>query len=725
MKRKQHNHRGGARATGKRGKAETKPESQAESSVLNLLRRAPGVVFSLRQINRGVNARTPERRKQVAETLALLMEDNILVEVEPGRFSCNNLGSVATGTFRRRSNGKNAFVPDDGGEPVFVAERNSRHAMEGDAVRVQFFARRKDAAPEAEVIDILSRKQSVFVGKLQLSRGVAFLVTEDKTLANDIFIPKELLKGGKNGEKAVVRIVEWPESAKNPLGEVVEILGTAGRNDTEMHAILAEYGLPHAYPDKVEKAAGRIPEAIDEEEIARREDFRAVPTFTVDPDDAKDFDDALSLRKTANGLWEAGVHIADVTHYVKPGAAVDREAFRRATSVYLVDRTIPMLPERLCNRICSLRPDEDKLCFSVVFELDDAARIRSSRICRTVIRSKRRFTYEEAQAVIESGRGDFKNEILTLNRLAQRMRKARFENGAIDFDRYEIKFDIDRDGKPLGVRFKESKEANKLIEEFMLLANKTVAEYVGKQTGGKAKKTFVYRIHESPDPVKMETFATFVRRFGYKLKTNGNPNDLTKSLNAMLDKAKGRPEENLVETLAVRSMQKARYSTDNIGHYGLAFSHYSHFTSPIRRYPDMMVHRLLEHYLSGGRSVAKDACQTQCEHCSEMEQLAAGAERASVKYKQVEYMSERLGQTFDGVISGVTEWGLYVELNENKCEGLIPMRDLDDDFYEFDEKNYCLKGCRRKRTYRLGDAVTVIVAGANLERKQLDFAPAW
>ena len=588
-------------------------------------------------------------------------------------------------------------------------------------MKVQLFAKRKGAEPEGEVVEILESKERTFVGKLQVAKGFAFLITENKTLANDIFIPKDKLKGGKNGDKAIVRIVEWPDEAKNPLGEVIDILGIAGQNTAEMHAILAEFGLPYKYPSSVEKAADKIPEAISPEEIENREDFRGITTFTIDPKDAKDFDDALSARRLDNGNWEVGVHIADVTHYVKTDGVIDKEAQSRATSVYLVDRTIPMLPERLCNQICSLRPDEEKLCFSAVFELNSDAVVQNSRICRTIIKSDRRFTYEEAQEVIETGEGDYKEEILALNDLAKKLRERRFKSGAINFDRYEVKFEIDEQGKPVRVYFKVSKDANKLIEEFMLLANRTVAEFVGRPPKGKTKKTFVYRIHELPDPDKMENFASFIRRFGYKLKTDGTKTDVSKGINSLLDNVQGKPEENLIETVAIRAMQKARYSTENIGHYGLAFEYYTHFTSPIRRYPDMMVHRLLERYLAGGRSVIQKKYEDLCDHCSNMEQVAANAERASIKYKQVEFMQDKLGMVFDGVISGVTEWGLYVELNENKCEGLVPIRDLDDDYYEFDEKNYCLLGRRKKRQYRLGDPITIKVAQANLERKQLDF----
>ena len=691
------------------------------SALMDFFHSKPDEVLSLKYIFEQLHLTTHPLKMLCKDILSDLLLDDYITEVDKSKYKLNNHGVEMVGTFQRKSNGKNSFIPEGGGDPIFVAERNSAHAMNNDKVRISFYAKRRGREAEGEVIEVLERANDTFVGTLEVASSYAFLVTENRTLANDIFIPKEKLKGGKTGDKAIVKVVEWPDKAKNPIGQVIDILGRAGDNTTEMHAILAEFGLPYVYPSSVEKAADKIPAEISDEEIAKREDFRNVTTFTIDPKDAKDFDDALSIRRLKEGLWEVGVHIADVTHYVTEGSIIDKEAEKRATSVYLVDRTIPMLPERLCNFICSLRPDEEKLAYSVIFEMTEKGEVKNSRVVHTVIKSDRRFTYEEAQEVIETGEGDYKEEILALNDLAKKLRERRFKSGAINFDRYEVKFEIDEQGKPVRVYFKISKDANKLIEEFMLLANRTVAEFVGRPPKGKTKKTFVYRIHELPDPDKMENFASFIRRFGYKLKTDGTKTDVSKGINSLLDNVQGKPEENLIETVAIRAMQKARYSTENIGHYGLAFEYYTHFTSPIRRYPDMMVHRLLERYLAGGRSVIQKKYEDLCDHCSSMEQVAANAERASIKYKQVEFMQDKLGMVFDGVISGVTEWGLYVELNENKCEGLVPIRDLDDDYYEFDEKNYCLLGRRKKRQYRLGDPITIKVAQANLERKQLDF----
>ena len=680
---------------------------------------------SLKKIFQQLRLTTHPLKRLCMDLLDELKEDDYITETEHHVYRLHQRGVEMTGRFVRKSNGKNSFIPDDGGDPIFIAERNSAHAMNNDRVRIACYARRRGKTAEGEVLEILERAADSIVGTLEVTRNYAFLLTENRTLANDIFIPKDKLKGGKTGDKAVVKITEWPDKAKNPIGQVVDILGRAGENNTEMHAILAEFGLPYSYPENVEAAADKIPDEIPAEEIARREDFRRITTFTIDPRDAKDFDDALSIRSLGGGLWEVGVHIADVTHYVREGTVIDKEAQRRATSVYLVDRTIPMLPERLCNQLCSLRPDEEKLAYSVIFQMDDKAEVKSSRIVHTVIRSDRRFTYEEAQQVIETGEGDYKYELLQLDRMAKLLRERRMAGGALEFDRVEVKFEIDEKGKPLRVYFKESKDANKLVEEFMLLANRTVAEAVGRVPKGKKAKVFPYRIHDLPDPAKLDTLAQFIGRFGYKLRTAGSRSDLSKSINRLLTDVKGKKEQNLIETVSIRAMQKACYSTHNIGHYGLGFEYYTHFTSPIRRYPDMMVHRLLTKYLDEhGRTVSEKKYEDLCEHSSAMEQLASQAERASVKYKQVEFMQEHVGQVYDGVISGVTEWGLYVELNENKCEGMIPIRDLDDDYYEYDEKNYCLRGRRKKQVYSLGDAITVKVARANLEKKQLDFALA-
>ena len=677
--------------------------------------------FNYKQISFGIGATHPSNRMDVINVLDELAGADDIMEVELGKYKAKaNRGTENIGYFVRRSNGKNAVVVDD--EQIFVAERNSMHALNGDKVRVVVSAARKGQEPEAQVIEIVEAKDQQFVGTLKIEKNYAALVTDSKFLAADIVLPRGRLKGGKNGDKAVARIVQWRDDEMNPRGEIIDILGAKGENNTEMHAILAEFGLPYKYPENVEKAAEKIQEGITKEEVAKREDFRNVTTFTIDPRDAKDFDDALSIRRLGNGNWEVGVHIADVTHYVHPNTIIDKEAQKRATSVYLVDRTIPMLPERLSNGLCSLRPNEEKLTFSAIFEMDHKANVVNSRIGRTVIKSDRRFTYEEAQTIIETGEGEYAEELAVLNTLAKELRRRRYQEGALEFDRAEVRFEIDETGKPISVYFKESKDANKLIEEFMLLANLTVAESIGKVPKGKKAKTFVYRVHDNPDPDKLSNLALIATRFGYKLNTDGSSRQVNQSVNRLLRDVKGKGEENMLSILAIRSMAKANYSTDNVGHYGLNMPYYTHFTSPIRRYPDMMVHRLLARYAEGGRSVDKVKTEEECRHDSDMEVLASNAERASIRYKQVEFMRDRLGEIYEGVISGVTEWGFYVELDENMCEGLVPIRDLADDYYDLDEKNYCLIGRRHGVRYTLGDRVKVQVARADLERKQLDFA---
>lgn len=684
--------------------------------------------ISVKRLYDELKLKTHPMRSMCLDIVLDLVEDGFLKEKD-GQFCLMQKSKFIDGVLQRRVGGKNFLVPDDGSDPIFVAERNSAGAVNGDRVRIVLFARRPHSGPEGEVTEILKRAKDTFVGTLQVKGKFAYLVTPDRS-DRDIFIPLSGLKKGRDGEKAVVKVVEWPDTPdRNPVGKVIDILGAAGENNTEMHAILAEYGLPYSYPENVEQAANQIPSEISDEALAGREDFRNVVTFTIDPRDAKDFDDALSIRPIKKGLWEVGVHIADVSYYVQEGTIIDKEAYKRATSVYLVDRTIPMLPEKLCNNLCSLRQDEDKLTYSVILEMTDAGVVKRSHIARTVIRSNRRFTYEEVQAIIEREQqggkeplpGDeFKTEIMTLDSLAKILRDKRMADGALSFDRVEVRFDIDEKGHPISVFFKESKDANKLVEEFMLLANRTVAESIGNVKGGNPK-TFVYRVHDEPDPERMETLKNFVAKFGYKLKATGEPTDMAKSMNKMLAQVKGTKEQELIETISIRSMQKACYTTENIGHYGLAFKYYTHFTSPIRRYPDLMVHRLLTRYLNGGRTVSQPKYEEYCEHCSGQEQLAEQAERASIKYKQVEYMSDRMGQVFDAVISGVTEWGIYAEIVENKCEGMIPIRSLGGDYFEFDDKNYCLIGQRTRKRYRLGDHIKIKVARCNLEKKQMDY----
>ena len=678
--------------------------------------------FSFKQIFRALRLNTHPAKMLAIDTMEEMAWDDYLSKVSDNSYRLNLKTQVQEGTFIRKANGKNSFQPDDGGKPIFVSERNSMFALNGDRVKVALMARRQKHIKEAMVVEILSHKMDQAVGKLKVEKDFAFLITEGNIFMHDILIPKKKLKGGKTGDKAVVKITQWPsKESKNIVGEVIDVLGKEGDNNVEMHAILAQYGLPYIYPKAVEDAAEKIEPGITPQEIKRREDFREVFTCTIDPRDAKDFDDALSLRPAGKGLWEVGIHIADVSHYVKEGSIIDKEAVKRATSVYLVDRTIPMLPERLSNFICSLRPDEEKLTYSVVVTLDEDANIKNGRIVHTVIKSNRRYAYEEVQEILQGKDGDYQEELRTLDRLAKQLREKRFKGGAVKFDREELHFDIDKDGKPTRAYFKKSNDATQLIEEFMLLANKFVAESIGKVKKGTKAKTLPYRIHDQPDPTKLETLREFVVKFGYKLKTGGTKGAISKSLNNLMDDVQGKKEQKLIETVALRAMMKAKYSTHNIGHYGLAFDYYTHFTSPIRRYPDTMVHRLLTKYQDGGRSANQEKYEELCEHSSDMEQVAQQAERDSIKYKMVEFMADKVGETYDAHISGIQSYGIYCEIDDNHCEGMVPMRDLDDDYYDFDERNYCLVGRRHHNKYQLGDPIRIKVARANIEKRQLDF----
>ena len=721
-------------------------KGQVLQMLSDLFAAEPNREWHVKDLFAAVRATNHPTKMLVMDALQELVMDDYVATDREGHYRSAMRSNVMEGTFVRKRNGRNSFVPDDGGQSILVCERNSLHALDGDRVRVTMLARRASHTREAEVIEILERANDTFVGEVEVARGYGFLSTESRSLATDIFIPKDKLKGAQTGDKAVVKITDWPEGSKSPVGRVVDILGKQGENNAEMHAILAQYGLPYSYPEKVERAADKLQPGITPAELARREDFRSVTTFTIDPHDAKDFDDALSIRPAGKGVWEVGVHIADVSHYVHEGDIIDKEAEKRATSVYLVDRTIPMLPERLCNYICSLRQGEEKLAYSTIFHLNERAEIIDWHLAHTVICSNRRFTYEEVQTTLERNgqaspddlalpgphpeplpagsepEGEYAHELIVLNRLAKQLRERRFKNGSIGFDRAEVRFEIDDKGHPIGTYVKVAKDANKLVEEFMLLANRSVAEMMAKAPKGKTPKVFPYRIHDVPDPEKLEKLSAFVARFGRKIRTEGSKTEVSKSLNRLLAEVKGEKEENVVEMVALRAMQKARYSIHNIGHYGLMFPFYTHFTSPIRRYPDTLVHRLLTRYAEGGRSVSATKYEELCEHASNMEQLAASAERASIKYKQVEFMADRIGQEFDGTVSGVTEFGLYVEVNDSKCEGMVPLRMLLDDYYEFDERNFCLVGRRYHKRYALGDKVRIRVERANLEQRLLDFS---
>ena len=732
-----------------KGKRLTK--NKLSEMLQTLFQQNPNETYTIKQIFKTLHLDNHPSKMLAMDILEDMSWDDFLSKPSEHSYRLNLRGQVAEGIFIRKANGKNSFLADGSDKPVFIAERNSMFALNGDRVKVTMMARREKHIKEAMVTEIIRRAHDQVVGRLQVERDFAFLIPDGNLFVHDIFIPKKKLKGGKTDDKAVVKITQWPsKDSKNIVGEVIDVLGKIGENNAEMHAILAQYGLPYKYPKNVEEAANRIDPGITEQEIARREDFRDVTTFTIDPKDAKDFDDALSIREyegnlvtsthratVPSKLWEVGVHIADVSHYVKEGSVIDKEAQKRATSVYLVDRTIPMLPERLCNFICSLRPDEEKLCYSVIFVLDGEANIKDWHLAHTVIKSNRRFAYEEVQEILEkngvkdgtgepaparkSYEGEYAKELITLDALAKELRKKRFKNGSVKFDREELHFDIDENGKPTRAYFKKSKDANKLIEEFMLLANRQVAESIGKVKKGEKAKTLPYRIHDQPDPTKLERLREFITHFGYKVKTTGSKEEISKSLNKLMDDVNGKREQNVIESVALRAMMKAKYSVFNIGHYGLAFDYYTHFTSPIRRYPDTMVHRLLTRYQEGGRSANRDHYEELCEHSSDMEQIAQNAERDSIKYKMVEFMSEYIGEEFDAHISGITAFGIYAEIDENHCEGMIPLHDLDDDYYDFDERNYQLVGRRRHNKYMLGDPIRIKVARANIEKRQLDF----
>lgn len=707
----------------------------------SFFRSHPQKSYSFKEIFKNLKLDTHPLKMLAIDLMEEMAWDDFLTPVADNAYRLNLETHVQEGKFIRKNNGKNVFIPDGSDLSVFVAERNSMFALSGDRVKAMLLARKEGEMREAIITDIISHDKDTFVGKIKVESDIAFLITEANIFPQDVIIPKKKLNGARDGEKAVVKIINFPsKDSKKIIGEVIDVLGESGNNDVEMNTILAQYGLPYKYPKEVEEAAERISGEITAKDLEEREDFRDIFTCTIDPKDAKDFDDALSLNVLPNGHYQVGVHIADVSHYVKEGDIIDKEAQKRATSVYLVDRTIPMLPERLCNFICSLRPNEEKLAYSVIFEMDDMAHIYQSRVVHTVIKSDRRYAYEEVQTLLENNGviantdepapikdpkdyvGENAEALITLDRLAKMLRKERFSNGAVRFDREELHFDIDEKGHPVRCYFKVSKDANKLIEEFMLLANRTVAEKIGKVSKGKKAKTLPYRIHDNPDPQRLEALKEFVTKLGYKLKTDGTKGEVARSLNKLIDNSASEANNKMIQTIALRAMMKAKYSVHNIGHFGLAFPYYTHFTSPIRRYPDTLVHRLLTAYAEGAKSANKEYYESLCEHSSEMELIAQNAERDSIKFKMVEFMNDYIGERFDAHISGITSFGMYCEIDENHCEGMVPMRELDDDYYDFDEKNYCLVGRRRGKVYRLGDAVKIEVTKANIEKRLLDFS---